>query len=811
MVLDYFKKTWLEEYVEDLTQFKDDLDLKIDGYDIFLSIDFYDILNFSFPFSLHSRFNAKWDNEDYLKYYYNYQISRITMFFMLEKFYKKPNILLPSYVTECDDFIDYMDIQVDRYIFEGLKKIQENPSIEIGEIIKECKESGNYDKLIVYINDNYPQLIYYYNRGYASGLEVFNNLLTKYFTDDISILLTDEIGIKNDLNFILINYVPKLIDRERIEILVQAARRNKERRFQNKRDAEAIYLTLCLNEIYNSHKKAFCLFSSANNLKGVMSIPIWNVNKTSISGKEFKILRDSRFFLDIMFEINSYINYKLDKMNIRDLDKMRIEEIDFRDLSLAITKTLSKLNFYNSYLFGAGGRLTEIIQNEARREINLDNTIEKMERNLAILLDEYIGIGENLKRYVDLDKEIALSIIQAYGKKEPLSYGLFMRRLEAEKSNLQDAITRLTSSPRNNLYVVTFSLPFKLYLDNDKAIEIINGIVASSSQGRIEYSQRKGISDTTSDKIYSELIRLINLSEDEEYDSRLLLMQFCFLYIGRYDLVDHIYDLFNRHVSEPLKREMSYIYLVSFIRKFRAIKIGDANYFMNMAKLCESYIYSSEKTLSKNINCYDIICNENNCILRDKDNREILVIKSPEVNPDMKVNSIDIRFFHLQTTIINRFILDFELLDQKLIQNMIETYDYIFIPIVQSFEEDYKIAILGSYAYLLSLYAETPDYKSNLENALKIMAELRESVDKNSPRLEPYWGYVRNFQCGYIHYKYSLKCGYDDKLNYLQKAKDFYERSSQQLPILAENLHDLLDSKIALCDVQIKVLNESKR
>ena len=775
--------------------------MKLEGYEIYLSADFYDIYNFCFPFSLHSRVNSNWDNEDYIKYYYNYQISRCTMFFMLSLIYKKPNILLPPYVDECDTFIEYLNVQVDRYIFEGLKNHQDNPNLELNDLIKDCKSTGDYDKLINYINSNYSQLIYYYSRGYASSLEMFNKLLSKFFTDDLNILLGNKVEVDKDLYFITEKYAAKRIDKKRIKNLVHDARRTKGRYFQNERDANAIYTALSLNEIYNIYKKAFCLFSSANNLKQLMSQPISYVNTMSISGKEFKVLRDPRFFLDIMFEINNYFNY--------NLNKVRIEKIDLEDLRLSITKTLSKLNFYNSYMFGSGGILTEIIQNEAKKFINLDNNIDKMEDNLSILLDEYINIEDDFARYKGIDKEIAQSIIRAYDK-EPLSYALFMRRLEMEKDNLQKVIISLKKSEKRNLYIAIFSLPFRLNLGNDIAIDIIRNIVSSSFQGRVEIAAKRYISDKTCEKIYTRLNDLINLSEEIiDENERLLAWQFCFLYIGRYDLVDHIYDLFNKYVSDSLKREMTYIYIVSFIRKFRAIEISDADYFLNMLKLCDKYIYSSY-IFTGNINSYEIEICKDKCFLKDNVSGNILVSNLINIEQGMAFNLVDIRFFHLKSTIINRFMLDFGMIDQKQIQDMITEYESVFIPIVYLFENDYKIAVLSSYAYLLSLFTETIDYKENIEKALSIIIKLRAFVDKDMNNREPFWGYVRNFQSGYIHYKYSFKCENEDKLYFIQKAKYFYELSSRELPILAENLQKLIYSKIALCDIQIKVLNEAK-
>jgi hypothetical protein len=800
MLYEYVGKKWLERYVENLSQFKDDLDLKIDGYELYLSMDFYDIYNFSFPFSLHSRAKAKTENKHYTRYYYTNQISRSTMFFMLHNIYNKPNILLLPYVIECDNFIDFLDVQVDRYIYESLKKYQENPSSQIKELIKNCKDSGDYDKLINYIADNYPHLIYYYSRGYASSLEMFDNLLTNFLTTNLTILFGDKEENKQDLYYIAENYKAKNIDYNFVDAIVQNVRKSKKRYFQNQRDAQAIYSILCLNEIYNKDKKVFYLFSSADNFKRLMSLRRLNFKDISISGKNLRILREPDFFLDIMFEISNYLNYNLTKASIQEIDLVSLRE--------SIIKTLSKLNYYNSYMFTAGGVFADMIQDDAKKEIGLDITINEMDHNLSLLLDEYINIEGNLAHYKNLDKETAISIINAYDKSEPLTFGLFMRRLEMEKTNLQKKFSEIKKSQKGNLYVVTFSLPFRLNLKDIYISNVINKIITLSSEGRAEFTINTDISQRIFEEIYESIKELIKYQRKIIGDDKLLILQFCFLYIGRYDLVDHIYDLFNNHVEDRLKKEMSYIYLVSFIRKFRAIEISDPNYFLIMAKLCDGYIYASDEKLLKELNSYEIKNYQNKCFLKDKVNGEIFVSKSMTVNVDTIVNSIDIRFFHLKSTILNRFILDFELLEQKQILALLSEYDLTFIPIVNFFEEDYKIAILSSYSYLLSLYRDAPNYKENLEKALSIMTNLYTSVQNDVIKKAPFWGYVRNFQYGFILYKYSFKCSTEEKSNYVQKARNFYELSSRQLPELALNLHKMINAKIALCDQRLKDISK---
>jgi len=803
MIPEYFDKTWLEEYAQNLNQFKEDLDLKIQGFDIYISMDSYDIYKFCFPFALHSRVNENWDDEDYMRYYYEYQISRSTMFFMLENIYHKPNILLAPYVTEVSNFIESLDIETDRYIYDELKRYQNNPNPEIENIVNECKSSGNYKNLIDYINENYEELIYFFSRGYTSSIDMLNNLLNNFLTDDLAILFQNGNKTEEELLYAIVSdRNSKMIDYADIEREVEGTRNTMGRYFQNKRDAEAIYSIFRLNEMYNADKKAFCLFSSAPHLvDNLMTPPKLNVNTSIINNKKFKILRDPRYFMDIMFEINNYFNYGINKTSI--------EAIDCKDLRLSVMKTLSRLEFYNSYLMGAGGRLKAIIEKQVREELSLDEAIDKMD--LSMLLDDYINIKKNYQKYSELDKQIASSIINAYGD-EPFSRGLLLRRLEIEKKNLRFVITALKQSDKKHFYVTSFILPFNLHIMDEQISDIIEGIISSSTLGRNEFRADREISDRTFDTIFPKIINLLDLAENiDGDDEKVLILQFCFLYINRYDLVDHIYDLFCNFVNDSIKREMSYIYIIGFIKKFRVVKIKDSKYYLDMANLCDKYIYLSNEKITKDLKSYDFHKCEEYYIIRDKDTKSIFISKSKEIHSDMIITPIDIRFFHLKTTIINRFIHDFELIELEQIQNMISEYEPIFIPLVTYFSEDYKIAIKTAYAYFLSLCTGMQNYKLNLEKALDIMDELYSAYVQTPDKYGPYWGYVRHYQYGYINYKYSSKCDPARRLNFVKKAKNFFELSAKELPSLAVDLHRLIADRINLCDEQIRCLIESQQ
>ena len=91
------------------------------------------------------------------------------------------------------------------------------------------------------------------------------------------------------------------------------------------------------------------------------------------------------------------------------------------------------------------------------------------------------------------------------------------------------------------------------------------------------------------------------------------------------------------------------------------------------------------------------------------------------------------------------------------------------------------------------------------------MDELYSAYVQTPDKYGPYWGYVRHYQYGYINYKYSSKCDPARRLNFVKKAKNFFELSAKELPSLAVDLHRLIADRINLCDEQIRCLIESQQ
>lgn len=540
MTFDYLDDEWLTEFSQDLIQFRQDLDLMIDDdYKIQFAVDFHDIFRFSFPYAKFLHINRYFEDPNYMKDYYESQVVRCTMFFMLGNFYKKPDILLAPYATECSNFNDYLNLQAQRYVYYEVKKFQDNPNPKLLELIEEYKVSKNNSKLIEYLTKNHSQLIYHFSRGYTDGINMFYKLLIKNLTNDLSRAFNESLNVKEDLYEIL--FVPDHLKDyyKKVKESVKNKRRRKDKISQNERDADAIYSVRRLNDIYNDDGRAFFLASSAPHLIEIINSDELKICTINIKNKDFKILRNPRFFLNIMLEISNYFNYKM--------DKEKLEKINPIDLRLAIRSDISKIDFFNSYLAGSGGFFKEDIKDLAFKELRLPEAINKMGSNLTILMDEYLK--DNLRSYNKDDQQSATSLISIFSKN--FSRELILKRLDIERLHIEYLIARIKDI-EDCSHITLFSLPFKLNLENSNAITIIKRIIDLNAIGRNDLRISSKNIEATRKDIFAQLVELLDVADSIANDEKLIIWQMVFLYLGRYDLVDHIYDLFGNSLDKSL-------------------------------------------------------------------------------------------------------------------------------------------------------------------------------------------------------------------------------------------------------------------
>jgi hypothetical protein len=416
------------------------------------------------------------------------------------------------------------------------------------------------------------------------------------------------------------------------------------------------------------------------------------------------------------------------------------------------------------------------------------------------LIDEYLK--DNLKSYKEEDKKSANGLISIFSK--DFSKELFLRRLDIERSHIEYLIARIKDL-EDSSHIALFSLPFRLNLEDPTAKSIIKSIIDLNAKGRNDFRLSKN-AEATRKKIFSQLVELLDRADRIERDEKLILWQLIFLYLGRHDLVDHIYDFFSKSLENNLQRELTYIYILNFIKKFRVRGIYDIVLIFKIIKLCDKYIYYNTENINGPPNNYEFIKIENRLyIIRDIRNGDTYVSLSKEIDADTEIRKIDIRFFHLKATLINRFIHDYGSIYKSIAHKIENEFRLIFIPIASHLDNEYKISILSDLAYYLALNKDGTNYQNNLEIALAMMKELRTSVDSD-PRNEPYWGYIRSYQYGYILLQSHFKLNDEARLGNIFEAKKNFELSLEELPSMAKNLRTIVLKKIELCNRLIEVL-----
>lgn len=477
MIYEYLHHDEIDKYKSNLNLFKYDLDIIIrNNFKIYIAIDFYDIFSYCFPYSevftKGSKGRKRFGND-----FYRDQISRSTMFLMLEHLYQKPNALLPSYMIECDEFISNMERHISNLMLLEPMKLQKNGiGDEISRIIGDSEKSQDFDKLVNYFNRGSPALIYYYSRGFANGLTIFNHLLKTNLNINLKNLIGDDAMEFNSL----IDYHDKeqMAKYNEIRSLVEKVRQDGTKVVQNERDAEAIYTTIRLNEIYNKDKKAFILISSAPNLSRLMSLNKGKGIQVKMGADEFSILRGIDFFLTALMGISNHLNYSINKVSLM--------ELNIKELYLSICSDSEKLEEFSVYEGSIGGDLLNEIRHEHARNIKKLN--EKMNNiNLALLTDEFLPhdvadgvnanhlINFNDKLYNNLQKEAVRSIQRAFHNKT-FTNKLFMQNMELERIRIEFFMNAVQSNEKS-LQVILFSITLRLNINDSRARIIIDDIV----------------------------------------------------------------------------------------------------------------------------------------------------------------------------------------------------------------------------------------------------------------------------------------------------------------------------------------------
>lgn len=813
MIYDFLDKKWLYSYKKNLELFKDDLELIIeDNFKIYVAVDFYDIFMYCFPFAETFNIGRRWENKKFRNLFYKNQISCSTMFFMLENIYQKPNILLPPYVEETEHFIELMNHKRDKYVYWELKDRLPKSREEYFDFINNFKGGKDYNELMDYLSKNCPYLIYYYSRGYANSIRVFFHLLSRYFTSDLTVLFNDKAIVKDGLFSILNDANRQNSDKyNEIRCLIENRRKSPEKYWQNTNDVDAIYSIFKLNEIYNTDKKAFIFISSAPFMRRIFNEKKENFCM-NIRGKRIKVIRDSNFFLTAMIAIRNLLSYKIDKVDFNNLY--------LKELSTSIENDLAKLDHYFGYLDEAEREQKEKIEYYLSQEVGKQTKIIN-EIDFTILIDEYLKVQHYEVDNID-QKETAEAIIKAYENGTFINK-LFEKEIELERMNIQYLISALKANdilPNITLYIY----PLRMEIQDPVARELVNRITKESIKCKLEIKEKSMLSEETIKNIYNLFLELLGVADEIHNDEKLILWQIILWYSSRFDLVDHLYDIFSESVSNNVKKELSYLYITNFVNRTRSKEIKDIKIFEKMIKLCDAYGFKVEDKIIQSIEL-DLICKNKKTEILKKYISNLENIKKIrlnnniyaficnvgsintiyllyKMNDEMGIYYVDMRFIHLKSIIINEYISQFGSSSFNDIRNFKDEFENIFIPLVRQEYKDLEVAILADYAYFLSLIKDGPNHLKDLNRALAIM----KSDDLNigsSHGLS--LGYYNDYILGHIYMEMLSHIDDKDQKNLLtENAMKHFKLSLNQLPESANYLRVVIGEKIRFCLEELK-------
>jgi hypothetical protein len=130
-----------------------------------------------------------------------------------------------------------------------------------------------------------------------------------------------------------------------------------------------------------------------------------------------------------------------------------------------------------------------------------------------------------------------------------------------------------------------------------------------------------------------------------------------------------------------------------------------------------------------------------------------------------------------------------------------ELFETIYIPIVEKFLPEFKIAIISDYAYLLSLDHDDEHHSANLSKALDLMIMLKVESNRTD---DVYWGYVRNYIFGSIYLELSKHSKIKYKKGLIENSLNCFEESLKEIPRYADYLQYMANRKILECKNELK-------
>lgn len=835
MPIEYSK--WIQNYKLNLSMLRDDLNLVLDkNSNIYISLDFYDIFSFSFPYAYISEFKkgSFWRSVDEKREFYKFQLARACSIFMLKNLYTKPILLLKPYILENNEFYERMHKQFAQFISKNYEKSLQSLEMKYINEMRSAELTGNYIKLVDFIRDNSPELLYFIYTGYGclSGENMYDLMICKLISPDLARTDKEE-KFKNKFKKVSRNMY-SMMDIEaqnKIQDLrqkVNDTRKSKTKLIQNERDARSIYDTYYLNKSFNDQGHYFILLSSANHMQEVLN----KYNKTNFQfvnqdSHDFQYFRDMEFFYIILVELAEYFkeNRKGDAI---DLEK-------FRDV---VNKDLKKLDSFFDFNYEEDPQIGEILREAIKSErydqiIKLHDKIQNM--NLGFLLNiikKEDVFGFDLAKFIEPDQNMFCDHIAGFAKFINLSYQkdeivdtLFEMSTKIEKQRLAK-LWKMGFSKLPDIYreldrsIILFNLPFRLNTKHNDAKKMIEKIINENREAKLDIKRYHELPPARSGRILDLMKELSQIVDEAAGDEKYLLWQVIFLFGGQHSLVDSWYDIFNNIISEKwIRKELVYLYLINFIRQMRIKYIEDPDAYKRMAIICNKFIEDNTIFLNINLNResqetlkrqlkeelekQNIILDENFKFFILNDNymafyrnihgaHKLYVI---EGTINIKIYELDIRFVHLKSVLYNRFLHDF-------VQNVIEEslygtdvhdeisimkikYKELYKDIVEKVDKEFEISIKSDFAYLCALSPiEGRDYAINLLKAFNLMSELEDRYESDA-----LWGYSK-------YYIYAFICLKLCKHKILKKKSyETFDKSLDEIPEIAKCLREMVDKR----------------
>jgi hypothetical protein len=282
------------------------------NFEIYIAVDFHDIFQFCFfNLTLNENFQQKiYKKEELLRK----QISRSILFFMMEDIYKKPILLLPPYVAEANEFIDY-------YLHNNHEYFLNRKKTKLPIAFQNLNSKNEYRLLIRSLRAKSQESIFFLDNDFLEnlfldddflddeqdvepmdGIKMFGKILRFHITTDPSKIFLNcnsNHDTLDEYNSIRMGF--KDSEDNELKEIIQKIRPS--RFIQNRRDAVAIHYIRSLNNKLNRYNKATLLVSSAEHMQQICK----NYNdkfEINIKGRPFVYLRDLEFFYHTQRQIS---------------------------------------------------------------------------------------------------------------------------------------------------------------------------------------------------------------------------------------------------------------------------------------------------------------------------------------------------------------------------------------------------------------------------------------------------------------------------------------------------------------------------